>query len=80
MCIRVQRADTVTAPWSPTQDTLTIPAHIPESVLPDAVRWMLAEIGIDQPPHGAVCWCGDPVRVAPHIPLQRTREVMHRGA
>lgn len=81
MCIRVQYATTVTQPWSPTQDTLTLPAHLPVPIREKAVRAALAEMGICQPPRGAVCWCGEEVFLPPHIPAQRTvNEVTHHGA
>lgn len=50
------------------------------------VRAILAELLVEQPPFGAVCWCGEPVDLGPEadagglslIPQQKMSEVVVR--
>lgn len=76
MCITVRRstAPVVTLrPWDPATLTITIPAGLGPAAAARAVLAVLAELAIPQPPDGAVCCCGQPVRL-PLIPMQRTIE------
>ncbi len=76
MCITVRRStDPVVTliPWDPATLTITIPAGLSSAVSLIAVRAVLAELAITQPPGGAVCCCGAPVTL-PYIPAQRTVE------
>lgn len=64
MCIRVSRSATTPRPWNPTTRVITIPACLgPERSLA-AVRAVLVELGVEQPPGEALCYCGDSVEVA----------------
>ncbi|AZM46614.1 hypothetical protein DMB38_13035 [Streptomyces sp. WAC 06738] len=84
MCVRVLRSALVTAPWVPETRTITVPALLDAERTLRAVRGVLAELGVEQPTFGAVCWCGQPVAVStdePRVPNQRrSTEVVTRGA
>jgi hypothetical protein len=81
MCVRVRRSTTVVSPWDPARQVITIPAVLDGPMADVAVRATLAQLGVNQPLTGAVCWCGDPVHTGPHIPQTTdTSEVTHRGA
>lgn len=76
MCITVRRstAPAVTLmPWDPDTLTITIPVGLGAGATITAVRAVLVELAIPQPPGGAVCCCGHPVRL-PLIPSQRAGE------
>lgn len=81
MCVRVHRSNRIiTEPWDPRSRTITIPAQLGPALEDIAIRTVLAELAVEQPASGAVCWCGTPTG-ALHIPQQRsTPEVMARGA
>lgn len=83
MCIRVQYAPLTAAcaqPYDAHRQVITLPDDLPRSVLLLAVRTVLAELAIDQPQMGAVCWCGAAIRVQPRIPHQVRREQVSHGA
>ncbi|ABD94171.1 unknown [Streptomyces phage mu1/6] len=76
MCITVRRstAPVVTLrPWDPATLTITIPAGLGAAAAITAVRAVLTELAIPQPVDGAVCCCGQPLRLS-FIPVQRTIE------
>ncbi|MFF2954293.1 hypothetical protein ACFVVU_23485 [Kitasatospora sp. NPDC057965] len=76
MCITVRRstAPVVTLmPWDPANLTITIPAGLSADAAITAVRAVLTELAIPQPPGRAVCCCGQPVRL-PLVPAQRAVE------
>ncbi|MFE6866058.1 hypothetical protein ACFVFS_05840 [Kitasatospora sp. NPDC057692] len=79
MCITVRRstAPVVTLmPWDPATLTITIPAGLSADAAITAVRAVLTELAVPQPPGGLVCCCGRPLRL-PLIPTQRVIEGAH---
>jgi hypothetical protein len=75
MCIRVQYSSTATfAPWDAERVIITVPAGCPWLVTVGAVRAVLTQLRISQPPFGARCFCGEPVRLLPRVPEQRRSE------
>lgn len=83
MCVRVHFTVDAAASWNPKQETISIPAHLEPPYALRAVRAILAKLAVVQPEDGAVCWCGEPVRMCgvTAIPSQRPpSEVMSRGA
>lgn len=85
MCIRVQYAPLQSlTPWDPRRRIVTLPDALATSSTraQRALRAVLAELAIPQPPIGARCFCGEPVRLLPDVPQQRrSTEVMtHHGA
>lgn len=72
MCIHVSRSTTTPRPWDPSTRVITIPDRLgPERSL-EAVQAVLTELGVEQPPDEALCYCGDPVAVAvARVPTQR---------
>lgn len=76
MCITVRRstAPVVTlVPWDPATLTITIPAGLDAVAAITAIRAVLTELAIPQPPGGLACCCGGSVRL-PLIPSQRSTE------
>lgn len=67
-------------PWDASRLTITVPAGLTAAATLFAVRAVLEELGADQPPHGAICSCGEPVVLAPRIPRQMRREQVAHGA
>lgn len=60
---------------------ITLPSTIPPARRVIVVRAVLSELRVPQPASGAVCWCGEPVELAPLIPQQKESEqVIKRGA
>lgn len=81
MCIRVRRSTAVTKPWDPARQIITIPTEHETPAATVAARATLAQLGINQPPTGAVCWCGEPVHIGTDPqPTVDISEVTHRGA
>ncbi|MFD8251949.1 hypothetical protein [Streptomyces werraensis] len=63
--------------------TISIPDTATYTDAMTVVRAILRELVVDQPPFGAVCWCGEPVDIdaLPLIPHQKTSEqVVRHGA
>lgn len=82
MCIRINYT-TSPAPFriydSSTQ-VIALPATMPDEVVEDAVRAVLAKLAVPQPRAGARCHCGAAIRL-PRVPQQRRSEqVSHHGA
>lgn len=73
MCIRVQYAprSLLDEPYDADRQLITLPTELHELFLPAALRAVLDELDIDQPPFGARCWCGEPIGLLPAIPQQR---------
>jgi hypothetical protein len=82
MCVRVSFASPNAIPaFDADTRVITIPRHLPPAHTVTLVRAILAELIVDQPELGAVCWCGAPVDVTPRIPRQRRSEqVVKHGA
>ncbi|RMB85585.1 hypothetical protein [Streptomyces shenzhenensis] len=84
MCIRVRFAPRdQLEPWDAEQQIIAIPDELSATTLYTlrAVRAVLRQLGIDQEPFGARCWCGDEIELFPAIPQQRrSDEVIHLGA
>jgi hypothetical protein len=83
MCIRVQITDSVVAlvPWDPIHKVVSVPAGLPQAATLRVLRAILSELAVPQPPVGARCFCGAPVRLLPRVPQQRTEgQVTHHGA
>jgi hypothetical protein len=78
MCVRIHRATTLTAPWDADQLTITIPEWLDHDRALRAVRAILTELGALQPDLGAVCYCGEPVRV--ETGAAEYMEAIHLGA
>lgn len=80
MCVRIQfSAHCPADPWDTAARTITLPATLPAAGTAVVVRAVLTELAVEQPPDGAVCFCG--AQLLPRVPEQRTSsEVMSRGA
>lgn len=82
MCIRVQRATGATPRvWDKTRQLITVPGDLPAACTVTAVRAVLTELAVPQPPLGAVCWCGEAIDLLPRVPEQRrSGQVTTHGA
>ncbi|MEU6279793.1 hypothetical protein [Streptomyces sp. NPDC047028] len=85
MCIRVKYAPrhTISDPWDHEHNLVIIPDELRATTMytTRALRAVLRQLGIAQPPFGAVCWCGESISLLPAIPTQRrSNEVIHLGA
>jgi hypothetical protein len=83
MCIRVQYAprQSLEEPYDASRLVITLPAELREQYALAALRAVLAELDIKQPEVGALCWCGEQIRLLPLIPQQRrSDEVINLGA
>lgn len=83
MCVRIRYSSAVPyTPYDPASNCICLPVPLPEDQLVNVVRAVLGEMAVEQPPVGARCFCGAPVRLAPRIPQQRKSEqqVSHHGA
>ncbi|MGW8703342.1 hypothetical protein ACWGOK_41645 [Streptomyces eurythermus] len=85
MCIRVEYAPrhAISDPYDADRQVITLPANLGETRVyaASALQAVLLRLDVDQPEFGAVCWCGDPITLAPAIPTQRRRdEVINLGA
>ncbi len=76
MCVRICRADRVTAPWDHVTGTITIPAELTADRAVTAVRAVLTALAVQQPGGRAICWCGADVAV----PAPTRDEVVAHGA
>ncbi|SDL33969.1 hypothetical protein SAMN05421806_12855 [Streptomyces indicus] len=82
MCIRVRYAPRreLTEPYDAARGLITIPGELRDRYALSAVRAVLAELHIPQEEHGALCWCGEPIRL-PRVPQQRQNaEVINSDA
>lgn len=61
MCIRVHPISTICPAYDADRRIISIPAGLDEALAVTAVRAVLAELGVEQPVVGAVCWCGEPI-------------------
>ncbi|KOG84450.1 hypothetical protein ADK33_03305 [Streptomyces griseus subsp. rhodochrous] len=82
MCVRVQfSAHCPSDPWDAAARLITLPATLTDASTTRVVRAVLEELAIEQPPDGARCFCGEPIRLLPRVPEQRrSSEVISRGA
>lgn len=83
MCIRVQFAPRrlLQDPWDRSQNLVTLPETLHGDFALRALRFLLDELGTPQPESGALCWCGEPIRLLPRVPQQRrSGQVMTHGA
>lgn len=85
MCVRVEYVSVSEfLPYDDTRNMINVPAHFegsPYALL--AVRHVLSQLEAKQPPSGAVCWCGEPVRLLARSTHQQTNGepvVMRHGA
>ncbi len=75
MCIRVRFAPIGTAPlFDAVTQTIALPPDLGHEHTVTAARAILSELAVPQPRFGAVCFCGEPLDLAPRIPQQRTGE------
>ncbi|WP_143675092.1 hypothetical protein [Streptomyces sp. ScaeMP-e48] len=75
MCIRVHYAPIGTAPpFDATTQTITLPPGLDREHTVTAARAVLVELAVPQAKFGALCFCGEPLDLAPLIPQQRTGE------
>ncbi|MBA4865982.1 hypothetical protein H1V43_32485 [Streptomyces sp. PSKA54] len=72
MCIRVQYAplDSL-VPWDDSRGVITVPEDLTGPHVLRAVRAVLTKLAIPQREFGAVCWCGEPVRLLSHVAQQQ---------
>lgn len=83
MCVRVQYVSTWPfSPYDANRKLIRIPAHLEGPYVLSAVRAVLTELAVEQPAHGARCFCGEPVRLLAHVPEQRESgdQVVRHGA
>jgi hypothetical protein len=83
MCIRVRYAprQLLDDPYDSAHGVITLPEGLHQQYALRALRIVLLELGVAQPPFGARCWCGEQVRLLPLIPHQRrSDEVINLGA
>lgn len=85
MCIRVryEAFDPLNGfrPYDADSGTVTLPDYLAQPATLTALRAVLEELAVEQPEHGAICWCGEPIHLLPRVPTQRRNgEVTHRGA
>jgi hypothetical protein len=79
MCIRVQYAprSEIDDPWNRARNLITIPDALGATSLfaLRAIRAVLHAIDVEQPEHGARCWCGEAITLPPLTSRQRLNEV-----
>lgn len=82
MCVRVEYSSLLPMdPWDPSARVITLPVTLPAAATATVVRAVLRELAVEQPPDGAICFCGEPVRLMPRVPQQRkAAKVMSHGA
>lgn len=79
MCIRVRSASSIDAPYDHVRKLIIIPAGLSAERIEIAVRAVLAKLGVEQPPRGAICWCGERVLVEGAV-IAPVEEVINIGA
>lgn len=80
MCLRVRFARNIISFYDADHGIITVPAGLSPYLTLRAIRGALAGLCIRQDDYVPRCWCGEPVSFRPHVPAQRTEEVMSRGA
>lgn len=85
MCVRIQFAPRheICDPWDRDRNVITIPAELSATALFTllAVQAVLQQLGLEQDPFGARCWCGEPIELSDCIPQQqRSDQVVTHGA
>jgi hypothetical protein len=84
MCVRVQYVSAwPSSPYDADRNLIRIPTQLEGAYALSAVRRVLTELAVEQPPSGARCWCGEPVRLLAHVPEQREngeQTVIRHGA
>lgn len=82
MCVRVRYSTAAPyVPYDPDGNCICLPLPLPEDLAYAALRAILDELAVEQPPSGARCFCGASVVLAPRVPEQRRSvEVMGHGA
>lgn len=81
MCVRVVFGSPSTLPgFDAEARTISIPFGLAPRHVETLVRAILAELLVDQPDFGTICWCGAPVIIDPGalIPQQKRTEVVVR--
>lgn len=77
MCIRVQYGPLASLkPWDAERQVITLPDHLAGPFTLKALRAVLLKLAIPQPESGAVCWCGERIRLLGYTPKQRSVEQM----
>lgn len=85
MCVRIQFAPRheIVDPWDRDRNVVTLSDDLSATALFTllAVQAVLQQLGIEQDPFGARCWCGEPIELLEHIPQQqRSGQVVTHGA
>lgn len=84
MCVSVRFVSSSALPaFDADARTISIPSTASYVDTMTLVRAILTELVVEQPPFGAVCWCGEPVDIgaASLIPQQKMSEqVVRHGA
>lgn len=81
MCVLVRVSACATEPWDAEHLIITVPAGLSPARTGAAIRAVLRKLGAPQRGGGAVCWCGDSVRVSRgSVPAQRQSEEVKHGA
>lgn len=82
MCIQVRFAPLGSAPaYDADSHTVVLPTGLDSDRTVTAARAVLTELAVPQGRFGAVCYCGEPLNLAPRIPQQRTSgKVVAHGA
>lgn len=82
MCVRVALVPADAVPAFDANDrVINIPSSLPLVHRVTLVRAILRELLVEQPPLGALCWCGATVDMTPRIPRQRrSDQVVTHGA
>ncbi|MCQ6250855.1 hypothetical protein [Streptomyces malaysiensis] len=72
MCISVQYAPIDSLkPWDADRQVITLPDHLTGAVSLRALRAVLLKLAIPQPESGAVCWCGERIRLLDYVAQQQ---------
>ncbi|ALF00171.1 hypothetical protein AVV12_gp40 [Streptomyces phage SF3] len=81
ICVRYAPRRELDEPYDAARGLITIPSELRDDRYAlRAVRAVLAELCIPQEEHGALCWCGEPIRL-PRVPQQRQNaEVINSDA
>jgi len=82
MCVSVVSVPCARPAFDAGARTITVPSTASYVDTLTVVRAILRELVVEQPPDGAVCWCGEPVDIGalPLIPQQKMSEVVRHGA
>ncbi|MDX3681413.1 hypothetical protein, partial [Streptomyces scabiei] len=79
MCISVEYKPRtmLTEPWDAGRNLITLPVELTEPFALRALRFLLDELGTPQPESGALCWCGEEIRLLAYVPQQRSEQVIN---